>query len=190
MKKVQLIRIEEPKRESILTRDQFYWVHLGNGVKTKYKNKKLAFAFLNQASEFINHKLHEYNFLLIEAFELYRLNYFYFNLNSDFIALERKIKEELNVAASLFDLTLSRYDWQNGNHFVFNHINRIYGSFEAIFTGLKEITKHKQNTELFIKAESLYQKNRGLKRSVDLFGSDFADIYEPEKIEYPKLKVV
>lgn len=150
MKKIRIDKIVEPHPNPFYVRDTFYWVYLGNSTSQQFNSKREALAHLAKVNRFLNHKLHESNYLYSEVFCQYRENWFYFwhnkkTYDGNLFADQRKIEKHLEDAKTAFEMIVNRSHLTNGNYFVWLHFNIIFNSMFEICQILEALQKSRSN---------------------------------------------
>lgn len=175
MKKVKLVNIIEPIPGSVFTKDKYYHVILGNGVRKQVKNKQAAISFLNETNRYLTYKLHECNELFISCFTYYRRAWFYFDhpgtgRTHDLAGLyksERVIESSIESITKAFNILYERSESENGNHFVFVHFSAILSSCATITNELLKFYKTRSIASTIYELEILQTKISYCKRTID-----------------------
>lgn len=137
------IIVKEPKtliKSDRNKKKMLYEVYLNNKFM-KFENKKKAFEYVAKSNIKLNKKVHALNFKLIEVFKMYRLAWFYFideNKRLNNIALEHKIKNEIESAQDMLNRLIHNTKGPNGNSFIFtflkNAANNLLNASKLLLT--------------------------------------------------------
>lgn len=198
MKKIKLKHLTEPVNGSPYTRDKFYYVNLGRGIKKQFTNRAQAEKYLNEVSRYLSYKMVECNELYITAFALYRRAWFYFDaskflqgqnkLGQDF--LQRECENALDCILRAFDLMYMRHDYANANYFVFAHFENIFSPIEKICNALKKIYEKKSVPAQYMEIEILRQRNIHSRRTVENFQQHLRNASEAEASHDVELEII
>lgn len=150
MKKIRIERIIEPIPNPVFVKDQYYWVFLGNSTKHQFGSKRDAISFLGVTNKFLNAKLHEANYLLMEVFSHYRENWFYFwhnkkTYSNKLYHSQLDIERGLDGIKSAFDMLVQRSNSLNGNYLVWHHFNTIFNLLTKICGVIEELQRARSN---------------------------------------------
>lgn len=169
MKAAKIERFDEKNKNSILTRDHSFRVVLGNNSTNTFSNRKHLTKFLAETNEFLKTKLFELNKIYIEVFTEYRKMWFYFDSKERAI-ISLRFDEDITVINKKFDLIIERGGWENGNSFVFIHLNNIVKMFEKVLSDMIEVQRVKSNYVEKRNLEVIASRLGWIKQSIDGYG--------------------
>lgn len=168
MKQIKIQHFTPANKNSVYIDKKKYSVQLGNGIKKLFTDKKQAVAFLSETNLFLNTKLKELNFILIDVFELYRIAWFYMDNTRtkkqlNLSKIDHKSKNEIQNLFKTFDIIVSRTGSPNSNHFTFLHFNNIIKSLTTILNILLELYESKSHTDKIYKIKFLINQTTNIK---------------------------
>lgn len=170
MKKIKLQQITEPLKDSIYIKQRMYFVSLGSGKKEYFSNRKDARKYLALANRFLNHKLHEANYLFVQMFAAYREIWFHLE------SIEmRTLNKNIIMLSDCFNTICEQSTYTNGNHLAYHNFDIIAGNIIECFKIIQDVNRQKlfytevQKNEMFIEqAARLYEAVKNYNPAADL----------------------
>lgn len=140
-----------------------YDIRLTAVVKIDFMQKVKALAFLAQTNRIFTEILHEVNYLLIEVFSLYRLNWFYFSHNKSTMSIEQ-IRKDDRCDAILFEITgdinwiANESEYQDNFVKIITRFSKIFGLMNELIDILKNLVENKSQAEATYKLDSVLRR--------------------------------
>ena len=172
MKRIGIKKYVPPDPQAIYTRDQLYWVYLGNGTRHSFTRKRDALAFLAETNRFLNLKLMECNLMLGELYTEYRHNWPYL----DDIQLCARCQDYFHGITQAMDLLVTRSDWSNGNVFVWLHFNTILSNMLGILDLISDIHQDKNKYAELARAGILKSRINWIRDQLDGYKKENAPV--------------
>lgn len=177
------------------TNGKLYSVSLGNGYKEDFPSVKKVKRYLCEVNRYLTYKLHETNIVYCELFLKFRHNWFYLDHNrqsgkSVLFEMERRSIHLLEASGRLFDLMVKRSDFENGNHFVFVHFNRLFTNMKIIIADLQELNRKKSRAVDVYELKTLHERILKLESDINNYtGPDARNIAKDDELSTPQLSL-
>jgi hypothetical protein len=142
MKNICIDKIQKPDKSSYFVKDKLYKVYLGNGYVFESKSLAAAKAFINQTNKMLNMQLHQMNAIIASLQAEYRCVWFYLDGK---LNLENRINEAFRNADSKINMAIDRCSFENGNHYVFKHLEFAIHELNTIAKIIAKIQYKKSN---------------------------------------------
>ena len=137
--------------KQICKKGKAYEINLGNGTSNCFSSQREAVSFLFNTNLFLTQKLHELHKVYCEVWNSYQSNWFY--LDNDrktpkfaIKETERRCVRNFEAISDLFNLSVERCAFPNGNYFVFIHFFKVTEYLEETIRMLAEIFGKHSNT--------------------------------------------
>lgn len=143
-----------------------YSVYIGQ--RHSFKSKKSAKAFLAKTARNLTDQAHFINYLLMDAYNLYREVYFNFDYCNSYNFLhERHTCGRLIAdAEKSIDLAMNRHKWEDGHTFVFTHLINAIESIIRVSELIHPIHKQLNNYESVYKCEYVLSKANNIRADI------------------------
>lgn len=143
--------MKEIKLKQIIKISNTHQVYLGNGTANKYLSKREANYFLAATNIFLTDKLHELHVQYVDVWNAYQENWFYLGNNRQsnktyLYEVERALGNHLEDIKNLFDHSVNRCGYTNGNFIVFINFTKVTHLLEATIRLLAELFGKHSNT--------------------------------------------
>lgn len=158
-------------------KQKYFLVYLNEGYCIGFKNVKHCIWFLKFASDFVNSTIDELNFLSADIFRMQACYFKYFNFKDT-----NQLLNELSYFYKAINLALDRYQYQNGNYFVFQHLKNATQNLENLI----KIIEEKLPSDQYAKTSlNLYKmKLLELKKKLNSFPEGNENIFNQVSKDY------
>jgi hypothetical protein len=176
MKAIKINKIRKARKSSILTREKYHSIFLGNGLTCYFSNEKKAYAYMASTNRFLNNKVLELNKIYIEVWAEQRSMYlvFYKLFSNDMTLSNFQVQIE-----KALDMIMTRSKYQNGNHFTFKWFYHIIELLKEWNEYLMELLKSKNRFYNLYDLEILNQRLDWIKSMFDNWGKEHAENAPP-----------
>ena len=177
MKQIRITHYNEPKPDSVFTKDKYYSIVLGNGATISFKDKKKIVYFLTSVNKQLTEALQELVLLYADLFKEYWNIWFYLDQHVDTIETRERNKKieshcisEFNYIPTLLNIAVDRSHFQNGNHFAFNHLYNVIKALQSINKMLIRLRQEKLHTAEVNRLELFDKALLRIKKEMDKIG--------------------
>ena len=186
MKGIKLQQFTTPNKESVYIKDKKYCVHLGNGYEGYFGSNEAVVSFLHETNSFLNHKLHDLNFIFIEAFSLYRIAWFYLDHNKrtkkiNLSGIDDRVKRNISGIEHGFVMLTTRSHFHNGNYLSFKHFNNISTNLTEMLKDINLLFTQKGHTDRIYKIRQLTEQITAIKKQINTWPKNEESIAEKIK---------
>lgn len=166
-RKIKIHELIPPDPSSVYTKNKFFCVFLGNGVRRYFTNKKNAFAFLAETNRFLNLMLYDLNELLATLFLEYRRAWVYFDTRK----AEYELNKDIKSIADLIESAPIRSRVSNSNYVVMQTILAALDSLEHGNVILLEIMQKNNHWNTIRRIDSVLERIKDMKRKLQTWGA-------------------